>query len=48
MPITPPLNNYVQTDLELNVGVDLPVRPAARWSDQFIDDDVLDFELKIS
>ncbi len=48
MPITPLLNNYVQTDLELDDGVDLTVRQAAGWSDRFIDDDVLDLELKIS
>jgi hypothetical protein len=48
MPITPLLNNYLLTDLELDVGVDLTVRPAARWSDRFIDDDVLDLEHKIS
>jgi hypothetical protein len=34
--------------LELDVGVDLTVCPAAGWSDRFIDDDVLDLELKIS
>jgi len=34
--------------LELDVGVDLTVRPAAGRSDRFIDDDVLDVELKIS
>ena len=48
MPITPLLKNYVYTDLELDVGVDLTVRPAAGWSDRFIDDGVLDVELKIS
>jgi len=34
--------------LELNVGIDLPVRPAAGRLDRFIDDDGLDVELKIS
>jgi len=34
--------------LELNDGVDLTVRLAAGWSDWFIDDDVLDLELKMS
>jgi len=34
--------------LELDVGVDLTVRPAAGRLDQFIDDDELDLELKIS
>jgi hypothetical protein len=34
--------------LKLNVGVDLTIRPAAGYSDRFIDDDVLDLELKIS
>jgi hypothetical protein len=34
--------------LELEVGVDLTVCPAAGRSDCFIDDDVLDVELKIS
>jgi hypothetical protein len=34
--------------LKLNVGVDFILRPAAGDSDRFIDDDVLDLELKIS
>jgi hypothetical protein len=34
--------------LELDVRVDLTVRLAAGRSDWFIDDDVLDLELKIS
>jgi hypothetical protein len=34
--------------LELDVGVDLAVRLAAGWSNRFIDDEVLDLELKIS
>jgi len=34
--------------LKLNVGVDLTLRPAVGCADQFIDDDVLDLELKIS
>jgi hypothetical protein len=34
--------------LKLDVGVDLTLRPAAGCADRFIDDDVLDLELKIS
>jgi hypothetical protein len=34
--------------LKLDVGVDLTLCPAAGYSDRFIDDDVLDLELKIS
>jgi len=34
--------------LNLDVGVDLTLRPAAGCADQFIDDDVLDLELEIS
>jgi hypothetical protein len=34
--------------LELDVGVDFTLRPAAGCSDQFIDDDVFSLELKIS
>jgi hypothetical protein len=34
--------------LKLDVGIDLTIRPAAGCSDRFIDDDVLDLELKIS
>jgi hypothetical protein len=34
--------------LKLDVGVDVTLRPAEGCSDQFIDDDVLDLELKIS
>ena len=34
--------------IKLDVGVDLTLRPAAGCADQFIDDDVLDLEFKIS
>jgi len=34
--------------LKLDVSVDLILRPAAGVADRFIDDDVLDLELKIS
>jgi hypothetical protein len=34
--------------LNLGVGVDLTLRPAVGCADRFIDDDVLDLELKIS
>jgi hypothetical protein len=34
--------------LKLDVGVDLTLCPAVGCADQFIDDDVLDLELKIS
>jgi hypothetical protein len=34
--------------LKLDVGIDLTIPPAAGYSDRFIDDDVLDLELKIS
>jgi hypothetical protein len=34
--------------LKLDVGVDLTLRPAAGCANPFIDDDVLDLEIKIS
>jgi hypothetical protein len=34
--------------LKLDVGVDFTLRLAAECADRFIDDDVLDLELKIS
>jgi len=34
--------------LNLDVGVDLTLHPAAGCADQLIDDDVLDLELEIS
>jgi hypothetical protein len=34
--------------LKLDVGIDLTICPAAGYLDRFIDDDVLDLELKIA
>ena len=46
--VVPFLNNYLKPDLKLDVGIDVALCPAAVCSDQFIDDDVFDLELKIS